>query len=91
MGTRERGVYPEDKLGLGDGLREEALEGIPNRLFPMIEAPVTEPSDGARLWGEGTLLILLWTMGDGPRSPTISEVPSLLGRDGLRAFVDEGG
>jgi hypothetical protein len=91
VGTRERGVYPEDRLGLGEGLREEALDGIPNRVFPVMETPVAEPSDGVRLWGEGKLLILLWTTGDGPRSPTISDVPSLLGRDGRRAPVDGGG
>jgi hypothetical protein len=88
FGTRETGANPDARVGLGDGLREDGLEGMPKRDFPVTAIPAVELAEGVRLCDDGKLLILLWIMGDGPRSPAISEAPFLLGRVGLRATTD---
>lgn len=80
VGTRDGGANPEVRLGLGDGLRDEDLEGMPNLLLLLVE---TDPNDGVRLCDDGKLDMLLWITGDGPRRPIISKVPSLLGLEGL--------
>ena len=65
-------------------MREDDLEGIPN-LLRLVGAMADFDSDEAvRLWVDGKLVILLWMIGDGSRSPVISDVPSLLGLEGLR-------
>lgn len=63
---------------------------MPNRVLPFVTMPVVESVDVVRLWAEGKLLMLLWMMGEGPRRPTISAVPSLLGRVGRRVLLVAG-
>ena len=91
MGTREDGAKPEARLGFGDGLREDCLDGIPNLVLLLVAILVDDPPDVVRLCDDGKLIMLLWMIGEGPRNPVISGVPSLLGRLGLRKpAVDNG-
>jgi hypothetical protein len=57
----------------------------------VVVRPVLDSEDVVLLWWEGKLSILLWIIGDGPRSPDISGVPSLLGLDGRLAVGIEAG
>lgn len=83
-------MKPEARLGLGDGLREDGFDCMPNLVLLLITGPAAELLDIVRLC-EGKLVMLLCIIGDGPCMPSISGVPSLLGLVGLRAAtVDDG-
>jgi hypothetical protein len=79
--------------GPGDGIREPTLIGT-----PILERAAGPGADAfldsvelVRLCVDGNVIILLWTIGDGPRIPMISGVPSRLGLEGRRAVGREPG
>lgn len=85
VGLRVTGGNAVD--GLGEGRREDGLNGRPDLLLvdaaaAAAVAPNFESVELVRLWGAGKFIILLCMTGEGPRSPIISGVPSLLGLDG---------
>jgi hypothetical protein len=59
--------------------------------FPTCADAIFESDELVRLWGDGKFSILLWMIGDGPRRPDISGVPSLLGLDGRLAVGNDAG
>ena len=90
MGSREGGGKIEEMLGFGEGLREDCLEGAPNLLLLLMAVLAVESVDVVRLCEKGKLIMLLWMIGEGPRNPSISGVPSLLGLIGLRGAIIAG-
>lgn len=85
VGTRDNGRAPGVALM---GAREDRLVGAPGRTFVVDPNPSLASIELVRLCEVGKLVMLLCTIGDGPRSPTISGVPSLLG---LFGRFDAGG
>jgi hypothetical protein len=81
---RDRGAYPDAKLGLGEALRDDVFVGSPNLDLELGVIPVLDSVELVRLCDDGKMLRLLWMTGDGRLRSTMSEVPSLLGRLGLR-------
>ena len=67
--------------GFGEGFREDIGAGTPN--LELAAVVVLDSVDTVRLWWDGKFSMLLWIIGEGPRSPDSSGVPSLLGLEGL--------
>jgi hypothetical protein len=79
-GARVAGGNEEDELG--EGIREDGFVGTLILDFDVGTGTILDSEEGVRLCDAGKFIMLLWIIGDGPRSPDISGVPSLLGLDG---------
>jgi hypothetical protein len=92
VGPRARRVAGgNEEDGFGEGIREDGFAGKLILDFATGADTVFESDELVRLCGDGKLSMLLWIIGEGPRSPDISGVPSLLGLDGrLAVGIDAG-
>jgi hypothetical protein len=75
---------PRETKGPGEGNREGALVGTPALDLAAGPGPLLDSVELVRLCVEGKAIILLCTIGEGPRMPIISGVPSRLGLAGRR-------
>lgn len=73
-----------DEDGPGDGMREGAFAGTPARDLEAGPTPALDSVELVLLCVEGNAIMLLCIIGDGPRMPIISGVPSRLGLAGRR-------
>ena len=71
-------------MGPGEGMREETLVGMPVRDLAAGPGPALDSVELVRLCAEGKVIMLLCIIGEGPRMPIISGVPSRLGLAGRR-------
>jgi hypothetical protein len=90
-GVEPRESPREPDVGPGEGIRDGVFAGTAIRDREAGLGPDLESEDPVRLCEEGNIVMLLWTTGEGPRSPRISGVPSLLGLDGRRSVDDDAG
>jgi hypothetical protein len=87
--ARVAGGNEED--GFGEGIRAGGFAEALILDLEVCAGKVLDSEEGVRLCNDRKFIMLLWITGDGPRSPDISGVPSLLGLDGrLPVGIDTG-
>lgn len=77
--------------GPGEGILDGAFIWTAGRGLVVGATPCLDSVEPVRLCDEGKDIMLLWIIGEGPRRPMISGVPSRLGRDGRRVVCAETG